>query len=109
MKRLLMLCVLAGPASALAAGEVTEVLVATTATKVPSTALNDRSALEVQNLGPNPIYCAFSAADAVATKARRVDAGATWSVAARNLTIWCIATVAQVTGAATIATEVQTP
>lgn len=84
----------------------TEVLVLTTATAMPQ--LANRRGIELQNLGPNPIYCALTdATRAVVNKARRVDAGGSWALDVPGTTpIYCIAaTAAQATGAATIATE----
>jgi hypothetical protein len=84
----------------------TEVLVGTTATAMPQ--LPNRRGVELQNLGPNPIYCALTdATKAVVGRARRVDAGGSWALDIPSTTpIYCIAaTAAQVTGAATIATE----
>ncbi len=85
-----------------------EVLVLTTATRLPQ--LCGRQAVEIQNLGPNPIYCSLSVASmARVGKARRISTGETWSVdAPATLPIWCVAaTAAQVTGAATIVTEIR--
>lgn len=83
----------------------TEVLVQTTATVLP--VMRYRRAIEVQNLGPNDIFCAGSAAAAVVNKARKVTAnGGTWRFTGGD-TIWCVASTAnQVTGAATIVSEV---
>jgi hypothetical protein len=91
-----------------------EVLVLTTATRV-DTGLNLRKGLEIQNLGPNAIYCAFdsvaatAAAAAVVTKARKLDTGAAWAIdLPAGFKVYCIAATAnQVTGAATIVTEVR--
>lgn len=85
----------------------TEVLVLTTATELPR--LSNRAGIEIQNLGPNPIYCAVgSSAAAVVNKSRQIAAtGGTWVLSASNRTrIWCVAaTAAQVTGAATVVSE----
>jgi hypothetical protein len=94
--------------SANTSGVTTETLVSTTATAMPCTA--GRKSQEIQNLGPNPIYCAFSSGTAVATKARRVDAnGGVWSLDATSaVCVWCVTvTAVQSTGAATISSEVQ--
>lgn len=99
-------------------GRTTEVTVTnaaggTTLTNA-ATALVNRKAVEIQNLGPNPIYCTIDGTAPVVLKARRIDAlGATasspWSIdAGPNIVIRCIAaTAAQATTAATIVSEVR--
>jgi hypothetical protein len=84
-----------------------EVLVLTTPTRVDSVSFHD--AIEVQNLGPNPIYCSMQvAADAVVGKARRLDTFESWSPPiSENTTIWCVTSVAQVTGGGTITSEMR--
>jgi hypothetical protein len=66
--------------------------------------------LEIFNNGPNKIWCALSgdAGTAVSTKSRPISAGASWSVDALSFqAIYCLADTAdQVTGAATIVSEV---
>jgi len=91
------------------AGKTTEVLVSSSlVTRLPATDLHLRSTVEVQNLGPNPIYVAFSEATCVATKARKLNTGDTWTVAVKGVTLYAIAgTADQVTGAATIVSEAQ--
>lgn len=61
---------------------------------------------EIQNLGPNPIYCQV-AGTAVVNKSRKVSAGNAWSASVKYpRQVNCIAgTADQVTGAATIFTE----
>jgi hypothetical protein len=92
--------------------KVTEVLVLTTPTQL-TVQLQSRTDVSIQNLGPNPIYCAGTSAEAVVNKAHRLDAlgGANnlWEFAARRqVTIWCVAATAnQVTGAATIFSELK--
>lgn len=115
MKKLLFFVAVLAAVLALAAPPVTltrETLVlASAATRITIGA--SAKAVEIQNLGPNPIYCSFNAnagsADGgavVATKARRIDAGGTWSFNFYGQYVWCIAATAdQVTGAATISTE----
>lgn len=92
----------------------TEKLVLTTATKMPrNTTTGLRVAIEIQNLGPNPIYCAFSSATAVVLKARAIEAKVaatpadSWAVdVTPDMDIWCIAATAnQVTTAATVVSE----
>lgn len=102
--------------AAVSAGKTTEVLVVASAggTTVPTTALAGRKAIEIQNLGPNPIFCTADGTAPVANKARRIDALGTtaqpaWSIdAGPAIVVKCIAATAdQVTGAATIVTEVR--
>lgn len=97
-------------------GVTTEVTVtnAVGGTTVPTTALTSRKAIEIQNLGPNAIFCTIDGTAPVVNKARRIDAlGSTaapaWSIdAGPNIVVRCIAaTAAQATGAATIVSEVR--
>lgn len=86
-----------------------EVLVLNSAAVRLDTGLSSRRGIEIQNLGPNAIYCAVGAqADAVLTKSRKLDTGETWALAANeSVQFWArAATADQVTGAATIVTEV---
>jgi len=82
-----------------------EILVLTTATQLARTSTS--KGFEIQNLGPNPIFCGLNASgNAVVNKSRKIDAGSTWSAALHGaVTVWCITTVNQVTGAATVFTE----
>src|SRR5688572_9156284 len=94
----------------LTGSKTSEVLVlASAATALPQTATapRGRSAIEIFNNGPNTIYCAFSSATAVVAKARPIAAGTAWAVDAKShIPIYCIsATADQVTGAATIVSE----
>lgn len=102
--------------AATVSGTTTEVAVtnAVGGTTVPTTAKVGRKAIEIQNLGPNPIFCTVDGTAPVVNKARRIDAlGSTvqpaWSIDAGPLiVVKCIAaTAAQVTGAATIVSEVR--
>ena|SRR5688500_10597495 len=106
MKRLAMVAVLL-PFFALAQTATTEVLVLTTATALPIGQY--RRAVEIQNLGPNPIFCALGDSSlAVLNKARRIAAGDAWALdAPSSQRIWCITSANQVTGAATIVSEVR--
>ncbi len=91
-----------------AAGSMAEVLVLTTATELPR--VKGRRAAEIQNLGPNAIFCAFTSAGAVVGLGRRIEPnGGVWALnATESLRIWCVsATAAQVTTAATIVTELR--
>jgi hypothetical protein len=104
---LLLACLL--PFAALA-DRTTEVLVTTAGTQLPK--LQARRGLEVYNNGPNAICCAFATYSATAVSGnscRPIAAGASWAVDARDSSsILCKATSAnQVTGAATIVSEVQ--
>lgn len=84
----------------------TEVLVQATPTEMPRT--KGRTAFEAANNGPASIYCAPSSAGAVVNKARPVGAGTAWGLDAKDSSRWwCIAAVAQVTGAGTIFTELR--
>lgn len=88
------------------APKLTEVLVlASAATEITRTDL--RKSLEILNLGPHPIYCAFTSAGAVVNKARRIPYGASWSLPLSwTQKVYCIAASAdQVTGAATVVSE----
>lgn len=107
MRHALAVLVVCLSGSALADGRTSEVLVGTTATRVPAATLSFRGTMELQNLGPQPIWCAFSQATAVIGKSRRIGQGDTWSVNSQNFTVWCITSVAQVSSAATIASEVE--
>lgn len=83
-----------------------EVLVSNaSATQLPST--SGRHSVEILNNGPNTIYCAFNSTYAVVNKARPIRSGDSWSLdAPSTVKIYCIAaTAVQVTGAATIVTE----
>jgi hypothetical protein len=87
-----------------------EVLVlASAATAMPATALKARKAVELQNNGPNDIWCALgNASSAVAQASRRIQAnGGTWSMdASTAVAIYCIAVGSdQVHLAATTFTE----
>lgn len=90
-------------------GRVSEVLVlASAATALnPSPLFNSKSLL-IQNLGPNPIFIGFSAAEAVVNKARRLAQYDTFTVDRQGVGLYAIAASAdQVTGAATIVLELQ--
>lgn len=112
MKAALLLMALLGQTTG---STTTEVLVLTTATALPysgGTATSGtvgRVGIEIFNNGPNTIYCAFSSATAVVNKARPIAAGASWALDAMGrVGIWCIAaTASQLTGAATIVSELK--
>ena len=88
----------------------TEVLVLNSAAvQVDASADGRRTGFEIQNQGPNPIYCELRGGTPVLTKSRRIASGEAWGVAgARGMgPVYCKAgTADQVTGAATIYTEV---
>jgi hypothetical protein len=97
-------------------GKTTEVAVTNSAggSYVPGGAthapLTGRKAIEIQNNGPNTIYCTVDAsAPVVTTNGRWILAGAAWSLdAGAGVTIRCIAaTAAQASGAATMVTELK--
>lgn len=86
----------------------TEVLVLNSAAvQVDASKSRSRTAWEIQNLGPNAIYCETKGTTPVLTKSRRVDAnGGTWSGPPGAGDLFCrAATADQVTGAATIYVE----
>lgn len=88
----------------------TEVLVLNSAAvQVDATASRSRKGFEVENDGPNAIYCEVGGATPVLTKSRKLASGERWSAAAGfGQVVKCIAATAdQVTGAATIYSEVQ--
>jgi hypothetical protein len=68
--------------------------------------LEGRTAIEIQNLGPNPIWCAI-ASTPVVNKSRKIGTGEAWSPPIYwSIPIYCIASTGdQVTGAATIVSE----
>ncbi len=94
-------------------GKTTEVCVTNSAggTIVPTTAFALRKAMELQNLGPNSIFCTVDGQAPLSTGAlgRRILSGDPWSLdAGANITVKCIAaTAAQVTGACTQVTELR--
>lgn len=88
-------------------GRTSEVLVLTTATALLSEALFFRRSVQVQNLGPDPIYVAFSAATAVATKAWKLATNGTLTVTGESFSLYAVTTVNQLTGAATIVMELE--
>lgn len=66
-----------------------------------------RKAVEVQNLGPNAIYCALNTSTVTLLKARKIDTQTAWALdLPPHVPIYCKAASAdQVTLAATIVTE----
>lgn len=93
-------------------GKTSEWLVTNAAGGSTLTGFRNRKAVELQNLGPNAIYCTVDGQAPLATGAlgRRIDAsGGTWTLdAGSGITIKCIAaTAAQVSGAATQVTELR--
>lgn len=93
--------------AAVTSGTLTEVLVQTSSTAVPSSALSGRRSLEIQNLGPNTIFC--SPGTPVLNKSRAIAPNSAWALDVGSaVVISCLAATAnQSTGAATIATEVK--
>lgn len=109
MKRILLLSLALALTPALAqtttTNYVSEVLITTSPTEIPT--LPGRKALELQNLGPNPIFCAMKTANTVLNKARRIASGDAWATdLTSTVAVYCITTANQVTGAGTIATQV---
>lgn len=108
MRRIALLALLI-PLQALAqeAPRQTEVLVLNSAA-TELTRSEGRGAVEIQNLGPNAIFCAFTSAGAVVNKARQILPDASWSLDLKSpVKVYCIAATAdQVTGNATIVTEI---
>ena len=93
-------------------GATTEVLVLNaTDTAMPTTPLAGRRGLEIQNLGPNAIYCSLTAAGSpVLTKSRMIPAvSGSWSAPfGPNIVVECrAATADQATGNASVVTEWQ--
>jgi hypothetical protein len=110
MKRTLLLLVLVSAvAHAASTSKTSEVLVlASAATQLTqTTSTRGRLAIEVFNNGANTIWCAFTSATAVVTKSRPIASGSSWALdAPSNVSIWCrAATADQVTGAATVVSE----
>jgi hypothetical protein len=98
-------------ASANRAGDTAEVCVTNAAGGTTITNLASRKAIELQNLGPNPIYCTVDGGAPLATGAhgRKIAADSVWSLdAGASITIKCIAaTAAQVTAACTMVTQLR--
>lgn len=119
IKILVFASVLCVAAAAFAANWSAEVLVLTTATSIPR--VSSGCGFELQNNGPNPIYCVVGGdgvggppvyPDAglvlsVGSGRQIVASGGAWSADIPGVVpVWCMAsTAAQVHGAATIYTE----
>ena len=103
MRRVILAVLLLAPLSAMA----TEVLVLTTSTRVDGASTSYRRGVEIQNQGPNTIWCNVGTSTVVANKARQVLSGEAWAVNVRaGVPVYCLAsTASQVTGAATVVTE----
>ena len=87
-----------------------EVLVLASGAVRLETGLVGRTGLEIQNLGPNPIWIGLdTSGTAVVNKSRKLNTGESWSLNLREqVKVYAIASTAdQVTGAATVVTEVQ--
>lgn len=85
-----------------------EVLVGLTPTRMPQ--LCGRTGFEIQNLGPNPIWCTTSGVSSHAriNRARRVEAnGDVFPINGKDaVVVWCITSTApQVAGGGTIVSE----
>lgn len=99
-------------AAARMGGETTEVCVATaSATTVPTTALAWRKAIELQNLGPNAIYCTVDGSTPTNTgsNGRKIATDTVWSLdVGPDVVVKCIAATAlQATPACTMVTELR--
>ena len=92
-------------------GKSSEFIVVDDAGGTTLTALAGRRAVELQNLGANPIYCTVDGQAPTADNkmGRKIDAGGTWTMnAGDSVVIKCIAgTLHQSTGAATMVTELR--
>ncbi len=92
-------------------GKTSEVCVTNAAGGTTISAFAGRKAVELQNLGPNSIFCTVDGQSPLSTGAlgRRILSGDPWSLdAGSNVTLKCIAaTAAQVTGACTQVTELR--
>lgn len=87
-----------------------EVLVGLTPTRLPQ--LCGRGGFEIQNLGPNPIWCTTSGVSSHAriNRARKVDAnGGVWGINGKDtVAVWCVTSTApQSAGGGTIVSEVR--
>jgi hypothetical protein len=86
-----------------------EILVLTTATLVPSIPLQNRRAIEIQNRGPNSIFCRPDGANPAVNLGREIKTDASWSLDCGEIAcqMRCITSVNQVTTAATWVTELE--
>lgn len=84
-----------------------EVLVLASAAKRIDAGLPNRRWIEVQNLGPNPIFVSIVGTTPASGKARRLATNESWAPPVNAIhKLYAIASTAdQVTGAATIVTE----
>lgn len=108
MKKLLVVLALSLAMPALANSQAEKLVLNATATRVDAN-IAQRKAIEVQNIGPNAIYCTLNTATLTLTKARRINPGDAWALdLPPGQSVYCkAATADQVTGAATIVTEVR--
>ena len=96
--------------SAVASSVAKEVLVLTTSTFVPALPLQNRRAVEIQNQGPNSIFCRPDGVSPTVNGGREIKTGAAWSLDCGEIAcqLRCIAATAnQVTGAAVWLTELE--
>jgi hypothetical protein len=109
MKRTVVAALLLSLAAHAGTSKTSEVLVlASAATELTrTTSQRGRVAIEIFNNGPNTIWCAFTSATAVVNKSRPVASGSSWALdATSEVQIYCrAATADQVTGAATVVSE----
>ena len=108
MRKISLLLLLATTVALASTHRTNETLVGASATALP--ARSARGSIEIQNLGPDPIYCALGeSSQAVVGKARMVAAdGGTWLLPIpAGVAVYCVTTVAQVTTKATVTTEIE--
>lgn len=89
--------------------QVERLVLNSASTTVPASALAGRRAIEIQNLGPNAIFCNVNGA-AVVNKNRKISTDGSWAFDCSDTAcaVQCIAATGdQVTGAATIVTELK--
>lgn len=97
--------------SANRAGDTAEVCITNAAGGTTITNMTSRKAIELQNLGPNSIFCTVGGETPLATGAmgRKIAADTVWSLDAGSaITLKCIAaSAAQVTPACTMVTQLR--
>jgi muconolactone delta-isomerase len=86
-----------------------EVLVTTAITLVPTNPLQSRRAIEIQNRGPNSIFCTVDGSSPAVNGGREIKTAASWSLDCSDVacTPICITSVNQIAGAATWVTELE--
>lgn len=85
-----------------------EVLVLTTATTI--TIADTTRSVDVQNNGPNNIWCALNATPVLNKSHKVASGGGSWTLpVSKGMTLKCLASADQLTGAATNVTESSQP